>query len=241
MLTYQYLVLPYVLAIFLFGACVAQAQEKAGSDSSGMQQRMAQLQQAAAHNEAQLHTYQWIESTTITLNGKSRPPRQSACSFGADGKMIKVPMTEDVPPEVSGGPLKRHMMEKKIAEAREEMQQIQQTTALYLPLDHAALHNAMSSKPLSLEHNGPGGDAVIIHDYAKPGDQIRVNLDIKTMQILSITLSSYLDNPQDTLVAQVAFARLDDGTVYPSVTTLTAAQRKISISTSSSYFTKVVH
>jgi hypothetical protein len=77
-------------------------------------QRIQTLQQAAIENEERLHTYQWIESTTVTMNGSPKPPKQSLCRYTAEGTVAKIPLgPQQQAPQPSGGPLRRHMMEEK--------------------------------------------------------------------------------------------------------------------------------
>src|ERR1700722_3818756 len=96
-------------------------------------QRIQTLQQAAIENEERLHTYQWIESTTVTMNGSPKPPKQSLCRYTAEGTVAKIPLgPQQQAPQPSGGPLRRHMMEKKM-EVQEEGAEVRSLVALYLP------------------------------------------------------------------------------------------------------------
>jgi hypothetical protein len=97
-------------------------------------QRIQTLQQAAIENEERLHTYQWIESTTVTMNGSPKPPKQSLCRYTAEGTVAKIPLgPQQQAPQPSGGPLRRHMMEKKMEEVQEEGAEVRSLVALYLP------------------------------------------------------------------------------------------------------------
>src|SRR5258708_24153517 len=121
-------------------ACTALMQGK--QEPETLQQTIQQMQQATARNEQQLRTYQWIETTTTTIDGKSRPPKQSICRYAPDGTLHRTPLQPQEKPKVSGGPLRRKIEKKKIKEARQEATQVGPHTRLYLPVNHAKLNEA---------------------------------------------------------------------------------------------------
>ncbi|MEI9978570.1 MAG: hypothetical protein WDN23_06140 [Edaphobacter sp.] len=55
-----------------------------------------------------------LESTTLTIDGKAKQPKQSICHYSTDGQLIKSPIGESTSPQISGGPLKQHIIKKKI-------------------------------------------------------------------------------------------------------------------------------
>ena len=74
---------------------IAQAGAGAGAD---LQQKVAAVKQSVAENQQKLHQYQWTETTQLTLKGDAKPPSQSACKYGPDGKVQKTPLTPPPPP-----------------------------------------------------------------------------------------------------------------------------------------------
>ena len=208
--------------------------------SMPLEQRLQAMQQASAISQQQLHSYQWIESTTLTIDGKVKEPKQSLCSYSADGHLIKKPMGGSGEPQISGGPLKKHIIRKKVEEFQEEMAEVSSLTALYLPLNNGRLKDALHTRRVDYEHEQSAGFTVIVNDYAKPGDQLRITLNPDSLQIQRIVVQTYFDSPRDTLTADVRFSELADGTVYPSVTTINAVGKKLQIATVSSDFSRPV-
>jgi len=217
-------------------ACTALTQGK--QEPETLQQTIQQMQQATARNEQQLHTYQWIETTTTTIDGKPRPPKQSICRYAPDGTLHRTPLQPQEKPKVSGGPLRRKIEKKKIKEAQQEVTQVDALTGMYLPLNQVKLNEAFHTNRVDLEQNATNGSAIIVHDYAKPGDQLRFSLNISTIQIQSITVKTYSADPKDVLTVRVQFSLLPDGTSYPSITTINAASKKLSVTTVSSDFSR---
>jgi len=209
--------------------------------SEALQQKTQAMQQAAAQNEQKLHQYQWIETTTVTLKGTPRPPKQSICRYSPYGTLVKTPIgAQGGLPPVSGGPVRRHIAEKKIEEAQEELAATRGLTELYLPLNPTALKQALQTRRIDLEHEPTGGNALVINDFAKPGDRLRLDIDTATLQIRRITVRSYFSSPTDAFTATVQFSALEDGVTYPSITTIDAPAKKLSITTVSSNFSRPV-
>jgi hypothetical protein len=200
--------------------------------------KVQQMQQAAARNEQQLYTYQWLESTTLTLDGTSRPAQQSMCRYAADGTVLKTPVGPSEQQEIHGGPLMKHMVEKKKEQVQQELEEIHAVMQLYLPFDKAKFREVLRTGKIDLEHDGANVNAVILNNYAKQGDQMRITLNRATMQIDQIWIKTYFESPTDTMTAIVLFSDLPDGTVYPSLTSIAAASKKLNIATAQSDFVK---
>src|SRR5258708_39477691 len=99
-------------------SCTALAQPP--QEPGALQQKFQEMQQATAMNEQQLHGYQWIETTTLTIDGKPRSPQQSLCRYGPDGTVHKTPLQPQEAPQVSGGAPPKQTAGKKIAEVPRE-------------------------------------------------------------------------------------------------------------------------
>lgn len=218
---------------------VGRSQTPAVSET--LQQKAQAMQQAAAENEQRLHQYQWIETTSVTMNGTPRPSKQMICRYSPYGTLVKTPIgSQSGPPQASGGPLRRHIVEKKIEKAEQELAATRGLTAMYLPLNAGALKQAMQIRRVDFEHKPAGGNALVINDYAKQGDKLTLDLDKATFQLRRIVVNSYFDSPADVFTATVQFSILQDGTTYPSITTIEVPGKKLSITTLSSSFSMPV-
>ena len=198
------------------------------------------MQEANARNEQQLHKYQWIETTTLTIHDEPRPPKRSICKYGPNGKVQKTPSGQQQEASEGrqgggfpgrGGLVRALVVKRKKEEAQKEMAQIRAVTGMYFPLDRTKLKQALQSGQLHLVSGDPNEDTVVIDNYAKQGDEVKLTLNHSTMQIERVSMKSYLDKPKDTLTAQVQFSELPDGTRYRSSTTMNAPSKKLSIVT----------
>ncbi len=209
-----------------------------------LQQKIQQIEQMTAKNEQQLHTYQWIEATTLTIDGTPRPPKRSICRYAADGTMLKTPLGPQeagMSGQMRGGPIRKHIAEEKKEKIQDEVKQIHALTQLYLPLNPVKFKEVLSTGKVNLEHDGANGDSVIFNDDAKPGDQLRLTLNRTTMQIDRISVKTYFDNSKDLMTVDIRFSILADGTMYPALTSIELPSKKLSIATVNSDFSKAVY
>lgn len=232
-----------IIACALSGA----AQTPPPQPADILHQRLQQMQQATARNEQQLRTYQWIESVTVAADGRTTSPKQSICRYAEDGTVLKTPLAAagaSTPPGMAGpmrgGPIMRHVAEEKEKKVLEEVQDVQALTRLYLPLNRVKLAEVLHNGRVDFEHDGENGDAIILNNYAKPGDQMRLTLSRTRMQISGISIKSYLDKPNDQFLAAVHFAELPDGTMYPALTSLQAPSKKLTITTTEANFSRTI-
>lgn len=113
-----------LIPVLLSCSALAQSLQEPG----GSQQKIQEMQQATAMNEQQLRGYQWIEATTLIIDGKPRAPQQSLCRYDLDGTILKTPLQPQEAPRVSGGRLRKHIAQKKIEEFQEEAAQMHALT-----------------------------------------------------------------------------------------------------------------
>jgi hypothetical protein len=227
-----------LLSFVFCGAVWPQAPSSTTSPPPDMQL----LEQLGAQNASQLRAYQWIETTSTTVQGHSMPAQKFICRFAPDGTLTRTPLDpqQNAPQQMKGGPLMQRMEQKKMGEIKDEMAQVHQVAAMYLPLNPEKVQEAMQNNQVNVERDGTNGSAISVNDYAKPGDQVTLRLNPTTQQMQSISVKTSLDTPDDPLTIALQFSKLEDGTTYPSVTTIQAPSKKISITTLSSDFSKPV-
>src|SRR6266481_1856461 len=111
------------IATALLAATVTAIAQMGGAGGGELQQKMAAVKQSAAENQQRLHTYQWTETTQLTLKGEPKPPTQSMCQYGPDGALQKTPMGPP-PEQPSGRRIKQRVIEKKTEEMQQYMGQV---------------------------------------------------------------------------------------------------------------------
>jgi len=182
------------------------------------------LAQAAAWNNQRLRAYRWVETITVTVGGRRLPPRQALCWYAAAGTIARLPIGA-TQVEPAAGPLPK----RKIAEVTAEIEAARELGARYLPIRPEELARALQTRPVQFQRDGVNDEQVVVTGYEKPGDQLQLSLEPVTKRLRHITVSTYLATPAEPMLAAVQFATLGDGTRYPSVTTLEAPSRQLSI------------
>lgn len=220
----------------------ALAQMAGGGAGGGeLQQKLAALKHSAAENKQRLHQYQWIESTQLTLKGKPKPPKQEMCSYGPDGQVQKIPMSDSQAQQPSGrqGRLKEHVVEKKKEEMQDYMQQVKGVLGMYVPPDPQRLQQAYQSGNVSINKTAGSGIAqLVFKNYAQPGDQMTVSFDTASKKIANLNVNTYINDPKDAVKLAVQFASLPDGTNYAQQTVINAPTKELQVTTTNSNYQK---
>lgn len=221
-----------LFALPLTGAFFAHpvAAQAEAMNSDMLQQKLAAIKTSAAENQRKLHQYTWTETQQVTLNGDPKPSKEFTCSYGPDGKVQKVQIGgASAEPESGGrGRLRQRIVAKKTAEMKDYMQQVGHVIALYMPPNPQKMQQAFQDRKVSMNRSEGMGN-LEFRDYALPGDSMTISFDTGEKRIRSLTVHTYLDNPQDPVSLRVEFSRLPDDTNYPMRTTLDAQAKKITV------------
>ena len=227
----------FIAAAALVGILsIAQAGGQAGGE---LQEKLAALKQSVAENQQKLHQYQWTETTQLTLKGDAKPPSQSLCQYGPDGKVQKTPITPPPPPP-SGGRMKQKIIAKKTGEMKDYMGQVKTLLAMYVPPDGQKMQQAFQAGKVSVNATGGSGVAsLVFKDYAQPGDQMTISFSTATKKISSLNVNTYMDDPKDVVTLAVQFSSLPDGTNYVQQSVLDATAKKLQVTTTNSNYQPV--
>ncbi|MGC1647944.1 MAG: hypothetical protein WA741_19150 [Candidatus Sulfotelmatobacter sp.] len=213
-------------------AAVVPAIAQAGPE---LQEKLAAVKQSVAGNQQKLHQYQWTETTQLTLKGDPKPPSQSGCQYGPDGKVQKTPLTPPPPPP-SGGRLKQKVIANKKEEMQDYMGGVKALLAKYVPPDPQAMQRAFEAGKVSLTPNPSGLVQIVFKDYALPGDQMTLSFGAAAKKITAVNVNTYMDNPKDVVTLAVQFASLPDGTNYVEQTVLNATAKSLVVTTTNANY-----
>src|SRR5580698_3647334 len=108
-----------VLLISTLIAVAAFSQDVRGA----IQQKLGEIKNSIAANQAQLKQYAWTETNEISLNGEVKTRNQTGGRYGPDGTVQKTPIGAPAAPP-SGGRLKRKIIAKKKDELTDYMDRV---------------------------------------------------------------------------------------------------------------------
>ena len=211
------------------------------AQNPAIQEKVAQLKAAAAANKQALAQYTWVETDTISLKGEEKKQEHFQVRLGPDGKPQKTPLDAAPPAAPSGGRLKQHIIEKKKEEYQEYAQQIKALIQQYLPPDREAIEQARQNGNVSLGSTagGPGQFQIVISNYVKQGDKMTVVMDTAQKNIVSLSISSYLDDPSDAVTVESQFVPIPGGPNHVSSQTINGVKKQLTIAVQNSNYQKL--
>lgn len=227
-----------VLAALTFGiATLLPATRGAAQAPPGPDQMVATLKQNLAESQKRLRTYEWIETTAISLKGEEKSRKQQRVYYGADGKLTKVPMGAAQPQAAQGGGgrggrggrLKATIVENKKDDMQDYMEQASTLIHRYVPPDPAQVQKAKDAGKMLVRPPEQAKIRVEFPDFIQPSDLLAIDVDAKALLLNGISVATYLEKPEDTVTLDVRFGTLTDGTSYTARTTLEAKAKNIRV------------
>ena len=208
--------------------------------------RSAAIKEALAKNQAALRQYTWIETTTISLKGEVKKKEQKQCSYGPDGKVQKVPIPGQAAPQQAqekgggrrGGRVKKAVVENKVEDLKEYMEQAAALVHQYVPPDPQKIQQAQQAGNVSVQPAG-GVTTLNVKSYLKAGDSLALGFDPAAKAMRSYAVQSYVEKPKDDdLNLTVKFNSLPDGTTYPETVVLDVTAKKVVVNITNSGYKK---
>jgi hypothetical protein len=214
----------------------------ANAQNPELQQRVAEIKEAAAKNKQALMSYSWNELVTISLKGEQKKQEHFQVRLGPDGKPVKTsldPPADAAPP--SGGRLKQRVVAKKKEEYADYAQSMKALAQQYVPPSGELLQQAYAQGNITL---GPAAGApnevqLIVHNYLKPNDSMTLVFDKAQKAILRVQIASYIDDPKDAMNLTVTFSRLPDGTNHVDSVVMDGVSKQLNIATQNSNYQHV--
>ena len=202
-------------------------------------ERAALLKATMAASQEVLKQYEWIETTVVSLKGEEKSRKQERCYYGADGGVQKVEVTSTPPPEKKRG-LRGKIAASKQEELTDYMKSAIALVKSYVPPNPAQIQAAKDAGKVSIDLLQPGKRARLnFRDYAKPGDNLGVEVDLVSNRPLGVKVSTYLEDAKDAVTLDVRMGQLNDGTTYPSDVALDAKAKKLTVTVKNSGYRKM--
>jgi hypothetical protein len=216
-------------------------------DAQDLQEKVAAAKQAAAQNQQALRSYRWVEKTEIALKGEVKNTKLQSCVYGADGKVIKTPVSEPAPAAKeqgggrggrSGGRVKAKVVENKKEELKEDMEAAVSLVHQYVPPTADKIQAAMTASKITITP-GAATTTLRIADYLKAGDSLVLALDAAGKGIKKIDVDTWKDSPSDKVTLDVGMQSLPDGTSYAGTIVLAIPASKIEVRITNSQYQKL--
>ncbi len=232
-----------LLAGFAAGALVLfpLAAQHASAQNPEIQQRVAEVKQAAAQNKQALAHYSWQEQENIAIKGNVKDTKTFQVHLGPDGKPQKEELTNL--PQSSGGRqhgLVHHEKEKKGEEYKEYGEQMAALAHQYAQPDPEGLQQAFQQGNVMIGSGGmPGEVKLVITNYLKPNDKVTLIFNQHAKAIQSLNVQSYLTDPKDAVTIAAQFNQLPDGTNHVATMQINGVSKNLLITTQNSNYQKM--
>lgn len=207
-----------------------------------LQQRVAEVKQAAAQNKEALSHYSWQQQQTTAIKGNVKNTKLFQVHLGPGGQPQKVEL-QNMPSSSGGGggPIKRRVVEKKKAEYQDYGEQIAALAQEYAQPDPARIQRAFQQRNLTVGPAGvPGQLKILIRSYVKPNDQFTLIFDRQAKAIRSLQVATYLNDPKDVVNIGAQFSHLPDGTSHVATMQLNGVSKELLITMQNSNYQKII-
>jgi hypothetical protein len=217
----------------------------AGAQNPEVQQKVAEMKEAAARNRQALAQYTWVEQVSISLKGEQKKQEHFQVRLGPDGKPQKTSLD---PPAASSsdsggrrGRVKEHVVEKKKEEYKEYADRIKELIQQYIPPDKNMLQQAYQQGNITLapQPGSPGQYRLVISNCLKKGDNMTLVIDKAQKDLASVTIASYLDDPKDAVNVSVQFSGIPNGPNHVSAETINGVSKQLTITVQNSNYQKL--
>ena len=223
------------LATLVAGSLTAWSIAGTAQTAPTPDQVVAGLKQNLAESQKKLRTYEWTETTAISLKGEEKTRKQQRVLYGADGKLLKTPIgaAPAAKPEPSGGRrggrLKGQIVENKKDEISDYMEKAVALIHKYVPPTPALIQKAKDAGNLTVKPPQDGKVRAEFKEFVQKGDLMSIDVDAKALQLLGLNVATYLEKPEDAVTLDVRHATLPDGTNYVAKTTFDAKAKNITV------------
>lgn len=217
-----------ILTMLLISGSLALAQQPT------VQERVVALKASLAASQAILKSYEWVETTVVSVKGDEKSRKQERCYYGADGKVQKVRLSQSAPPPRKRGPLRRKIAETKQEELTDYMKEAVALVKVYMPPEPVLIQQAKDAGKVSLSPQPGQRTRLTFADYLKIGDSLTLDVDLASNRPLAAKASSYLNSQKEPVTLDVRFSTLNNNATYVARTVLDAKGKNLKVTVENS-------
>jgi hypothetical protein len=225
-----------VYSVAALGLCLLTSAlwlPRSAAQSPEMQQRLTEVKNAVEVNKLLLAQYTWMEQDIISIKGEQKKEELYNVQMGPNGKPQKTPvdpnsMSDD---ERHRRGLRGRIIERKIEEYKEYGEQIKSLVQQYIPPDKDLLQQAYQQGNVLAGPEGgtPGEYRLVISNYVKSGDNMTLVMSKPQKALVSLSISTYLNDPSDAVKVNVQFSKIPNGPNHVTAETIDGVSKQLTI------------
>lgn len=176
-----------------------------------------------------LRAYEWLETTTVSKDGKVKSTQQKRCYYGVDGKLYKVATGATEAAKTPGG-LRGKIAENKKEEAKDYVESCVKKVEEYLPPNAEKLQAAYGAGKMAMQVTEPNKRYQLnFSNYLQQGDLLGIGLDKEKQMLTAMQVKTYVEKPADAVQFGLTYGIMPDGTQYPSETVIEMPSKGLKI------------
>jgi len=225
------------IVVVAVGLSVLAAVAPAPSAQQGAD-KVAAIKQWLVKSKADLKSYQWMETTVVSLKGEAKSTKVANCYYDVTGTLQKEPVSASPAPEKKRG-IRGAIVADKTEELTDDMKKAVALVKTYIPPIPEKIQASKDAGKMSVD-TLPGGTNIRLnfHDYQMAGDNLSVSMDPATNRLLGLGVATYLDDPKDAVNLAVTLGSLPDGTGYANEITLTVVSKEMTVTVTNTGYRK---
>jgi hypothetical protein len=203
-----------------------------------MKETVAMIKTNLAQSKEKVKQYAWIETTKTYIKGELKSTKQNQCYYSVDGQLTKV-ATGGSDQEKKVGGLKGKIIANKKEEIADYIAKAIDKIKAYLPPAGEKIQQIYGAGKVAIQILEPNKKFKLsFPDYLQQGDVLAISIDKTTQKLMALSVSTYIDKPEEKVVFDVTYKDLPDGTQYPVTTSLVAGAKDLKIVIEQSGFKK---
>lgn len=223
------LIVTLSLLITLPAALLAQAD---------MKETIGIIKKSLVQSKADLKNYSWVETTKTWIDGELKSTKESQCYYSVDGKLTKIATGNSDQPKTPGG-IRGKIIENKKEAMADYIDRCVAKIHEYLPPDADKLQQSYDAGKVGIQILEPGKKFKLsFPGYLQQGDVLSISVDIAAQQLMALSVSTWIDKPEEKVTFDVTYHALPDGTQYAASTILVATAKNLKLEIDQSGFRK---
>jgi hypothetical protein len=207
------------------------------STAPAQDEHLAAIRQNIEQSRHNLRGYHWKETIVVNYQGEDKSTLVNSCVYDATGKVVRTPAP--VPAMAGKGGMRGATPDAKQAELRSYEHSAIALMRSYIPPDPAKLQKSKAAGKMTTETIQDGQRVrLTFKDYEKPGDQMNIEINPGTNQIIGIAVDSFLASAKDAVNLNVDMASLPDGTSYPAKVKLDTPAKQMGLTVTNGDYQK---
>jgi hypothetical protein len=197
---------------------------------ASLETKIAAIKKAFADSQAALHTFQWIQTTTVFVNDAQKKVQVMRCYYGEEGELVKVPISESPSGNEQQFGLRGRIREMEKEQMSQYIADAHKVVQRYLPPNPALIDACKAAGNSQIRILQPGQRVAIdFHNYIQKGDLLSVEVDPSSNRVIGVSVVSTMGENADPITLNVTIGAFPNGIMYNEQSDLLAPAKSVHV------------